>query len=203
MYQVAQKGRSSQTRLQRMAVRWLRDQQGVAAVEMALILPILVLMIVGMSETVDMMMVDQKVTTMTNTTADLVSRVAKIDNQGLNDVFAATQAIIQPFPTTGLSVKLTSINKNSSNQVKVHWSAATTGTTPYTKGANYTKALPTGVLGTNDFVIMAEITYSYAGPSTDFIIGPSTLTSTYYSKPRRSRSVLRCDNLSLSAPTCY
>ena len=191
------------SRVRRMMVRWLGERRGTAAIEMALIAPILILMLVGMSETVDMMMVDQKVTTMTNTTADLVSRVREIDTKGLNDVFAATQAIIQPFPTTGLSIKLTSITKNSSNQVKVHWSAATAGTTPYTKGATFTKTLPTGVLATNEYVILAEISYAYTGPSTDFIVGPSTLTASYYSKPRRSRSVLRCDNLALAAPTCY
>jgi Flp pilus assembly protein TadG len=182
---------------------WLRDRRGVAAIEMALIAPVMVVMVIGMAETVEAMTVDRKVTSMAATTADLVARVREIDTAGLNDVFAAARAIVQPFPTTGLSIRVTSLSRNATDQVRVHWSQATAGTTPYTKGALYTAALPTGVLGPNEYVVFAEVSYQYAGPSTEFIIQGSTMTESYFAKPRRSRSVLRCDNLALANPACY
>ena len=37
----------------------------------------------------------------------------------------------------------------------------------------------------NGSVIMSEITYSYASPTTKIITGPMGMTNTFYTKPRR------------------
>jgi Flp pilus assembly protein TadG len=171
---------------------------------MAFIAPVLLIMLLGMSEATDVMMVDRKVTSVTSSTADLVARVREIDSEGLNDVFSAARAIMDPYPTTGiLSIKITSLTMDTYNNVRVHWSAATSGTSAYTTGSSYSKSIPQGVLAANESVILAEIEYAYPGPHTDFIWGPTTLTAKYYAKPRRSRTVLRCNDLSLSSPYCY
>jgi Flp pilus assembly protein TadG len=183
---------------------WRRDRRGNAAIETALIVPILAMMLIGMTEAIDLMMADRKVTSVTSSTADLVARVREIDSDGLSDVFSAAQTILDPYPTAGrLSIKVTSLTMDSYNNVRVHWSAATAGTSAYTAGASYTKSVPTGVLAANESVILAEIEYLYPGPSTDFILGPKTISESYYAKPRRSRTVMRCNDLTLSSPSCY
>ncbi|MBI1180462.1 MAG: hypothetical protein GC201_07870 [Alphaproteobacteria bacterium] len=185
--------------------RWLRDRRGVAALEFALIVPVLVIMLLGTSETVDLMTVDRKVTMVTSSAADLVARVREIDTAGLSEVFSAAESIMQPYPTSDgkLSIRVTSITMDSSNHKTVQWSAATAGTSTYSTGSSYSKSVPDGVLAANESVIMAEIEYDYPGPPTDFLIGGRTMKSTYYAKPRRSRTVLRCNDLTLSSPTCY
>jgi len=180
----------------------LAERAGNAAIEMAFIAPILVTMLLGLVETVDVLLVDRKVTTMTNSAADLVSRVREIDPAGLNDVFSASEAIMNPFAGADARVDIVSIIKNTDNSVKVHWSASSTGTAPYTQGQTYPGTIPSGVLNVNESVILARVTYSYAGPITNMFFSGFNLDAEYYAKPRRSRTVLLCDNLSLAKPSC-
>ena len=189
--------------MRRVRARFADDNRGVAALEMALVAPIMISMLLGLIETVDVLMVDRKVTTMTTSVADLVARVSEIDDQGLLDVYAASKAIMQPFSNVGSRVRVTSITRDNSNNILVHWSSSSTGTSPYTEGEPFPKSLPNGILGANESVIFAEVEYDYAGPITDFFFNAFMLENEYYSKPRRSRTVLRCDDLSAQDPVCY
>ena len=193
---------SKKTFLHRLACRFLGERRGTAAVEMAFIAPILVTLLLGMVEVVDVLLVDRKVTTMTNSVADLVSRVREIDSTGLDDVFAASEAIMQPFSGANATVDVISIVRDVDNNITVHWSDSSGGTPPYAQGAVYPEALPNGVLAVNESLILAKGSYSYGGPITNFFFSAFTLDTQYYAKPRRSRTVLFCDDLSLDDPTC-
>ncbi len=180
----------------------LRDRRGNAAVEMAFVAPVLVVILLGLVETVDVLLVDRKVTTMTNSVADLVSRVREIDPNGLTDVYSASEAIMHPFDGDDATIEVISIVRDTNDNILVHWSASSSGTPPYAQGVAFPEQLPTGVLAANESVILARIDYSYAGPITDFFFSGYTLDNEYFAKPRRSRTVLLCDNLSLDDPSC-
>ena len=169
--------------------RFWRDTQGLAAVEFAMILPIMLTLYFGTLETVDALTASRRVANVAETAADLVAQETTVSSADLNDVFAASAAILTPYDTTAIKITISSVVASSSNVTTVAWSSAYGGATART--VNSTVTLPTGLTTAGSSVIMAEVTYSYVSPIAHFIVGPITMTETAYLRPRRSLTVAK------------
>lgn len=129
----------------RLASRWnaLRaSNTGVAAVEFALVLPIMVTLLLGMSEITHAVNVDRKLTLLSRSLADLSSREKEIDAAALLAIFSAASVIMQPFDASKVEMTVSSIEVTwvSANNYthKVIWScprgaaaSEMTNSTPY------------------------------------------------------------------------
>jgi Flp pilus assembly protein TadG len=97
----------------------------VAAVEFALILPIMVTLLLGMSEVTHAVNVDRKLTLVSRSLADLTSRDQTITTTALDDSLKAAAIIMQPFDTTRLQMTVSNmeVTKTGSNfTAKALWS---------------------------------------------------------------------------------
>ena len=165
-----------------------RDKGGVAALEFALLLPLMIGLYFAGIEISNLLIVDRKVTAASNTVADLVAQDTSINNTEMNDIFLATRAILTPFPSNVLSVKLTSVVADIGNVTTVAWSDALNDT-PYAVGANIT--LPPGLTTPGSSVIMAEVSYTHTSPIGQFLTGPINIQDQAFLRPRRVLQVLR------------
>ena len=71
---------------------------------------------------------------------------------------------------------------------KVAWTCTQSGTgtlTPALAQVGSTVTFSQPLMTTNGSVIMAEIAYNYASPTTKVITGPINMTNNFYTKPRR------------------
>jgi hypothetical protein len=71
---------------------------------------------------------------------------------------------------------------------KVAWTCTQSGTgtlTPGSRAVGDTVTLPQALMTTNGSVIIAEVAYNYASPTTNVITGPINMTNNFYTKPRR------------------
>ena len=178
-----------------LAARWRRfsdARDGVAAVEFAMILPLMLTMWLGTVEVGQAIAINRKSVLVSRTLADLTSRATTVTNADMNNIFNATTAVIAPFPTSTLGMVVTSVKRNGSSQNLVVWSDARgPGVSPYGVGASIT--LPNGVLTTaNQTVIMAEVKYGYT-PTVGYIINQSgfTVNDKTYMVPRQVNEVAR------------
>lgn len=169
--------------------RFWRDTRGLAAVEFAMILPIMLTLYFGTLETADALTASRRVANVAETAADLVAQETTVSSADLNDVFAASTAILTPFDTAPIKITISSVVASSSNVTTVAWSSAYGGATARTVNSSIT--LPTGLTTANSSIIMAEVTYSYVSPIAHFIVGPITMTETAYLRPRRSLTVAK------------
>ncbi|MGV8995706.1 MAG: TadE/TadG family type IV pilus assembly protein [Parvibaculaceae bacterium] len=169
--------------------RFFIDPRGMVAVEFALIVPVMLVIYFGTVETTNAMTAARRVTNVTQTAADLTAQVTTVATSDLNDIFAASTAILTPFPTTGLKVTITSVTASASNAntTTVAWSKAYGGGTARSTGAAVT--LPSGLTTVGSSVIMVETTYAYTSPIAQFITGTINMKEVAYLKPRRSTSV--------------
>lgn len=78
---------------------FLADTRGLGAVEFALIFPLMLVLYFGAFEITQMLTADRRTTSVAYTAADLVAQAASISNGEMNDVFAASSAIMKPFST--------------------------------------------------------------------------------------------------------
>jgi len=182
--------------------QWLRDavrnRNGVAAVEFALILPILLTMYFGVVEMGNALTISRRTAMVASTAADLVAQDKTTTATGLKDASAAAKSILTPVDTAPLKIVLSSVVADANNVGKVDWSCASgAGATPRAKNSNY--SVPTGLTQANSSVIVAEVTYAYKPMvgSTYFNPGSYNMTRTFYARPRKSLKVDKTDG-----PTC-
>ncbi len=172
----------------RLFERFRRATAGIAAVEFAMLAPILAAMFLGTIELSDALNCQQKVTGMASTAADLIAQETSVSNADMSNVFAAVNSIVYPYPTAGLKIVVSSIIDNGQGGAKVAWSSAQNTTA---RGVNSTLTVPAGVITSGGSVILVEVTYPYASPVSDYITGTVNMTSMFYARPRRSVTVAR------------
>jgi Flp pilus assembly protein TadG len=170
-------------------LRAMRNASGVVAIEFALIIPVMLTLYFGTLETTNAMTAARRVTNVAQSAADLTAQAASLSTSDINDIFAASSAILAPFPTNAVKITISSVvaNASSATNTKVSWSKAYGGASA--RSTNSSVTLPTGLTTAGSSVIMVEVTYTYTSPIATFITGPITMREVAYLKPRRSIEV--------------
>lgn len=145
-----------------LARRFARNTQAAAAVEFALILPILLTLYVGSVELSSAITVDKRVATVSGSLGDLVARSDDtIALSTLNDYFLAAAATMAPYSPADVRQIVSSVRVRSDGATRVMWSVGYNGATDHTDGASYDlpddlKKLVTSNYTTTGYVIVAE-----------------------------------------------
>ena len=163
----------------------IKDRRGTAAVEFAFVAPVMILMYYGLAELTQGMMADRRAGHVASAIGDLVAQDTVINDSEMTDVFNVGKAIIAPFPATGLSMRVTSIRKDSTGAIQVMWSKSSGSMGVLTTVAS----LPTGLIANNESVILAESSYVYNSATKQALPNAMTFTQKYYLKPRKTAQV--------------
>ena len=197
--------------------RFAHESSGLAAVEFALILPLMITMYLGCAELSQGLEVTRKATIVASSLADLISEQSSgvtLTNTVATDAFAAASAIISPYPTSTLKMTLSSVefvtNAHSSTgfDAKVRWTTAYNGGTPrpcqiMTPVANSATptptTIPTGIYPSSGSAaataIVADATYIYTPTFGGSVLAWSssatsiTFNHSAYMRPRNEYSV--------------
>jgi len=167
------------------------DARGAAAVEFALLAPIMALLYFGVVEVTQGAMTQQRVAHTASAIGDLVAQSTSITSDEVGDIFNVGDTIMSPYPASGLQMRITSLVADKNGNVTVAWSQAQ-GMTALTKGAP-APSLPTNVVNANESVIMGETKYVYQSVFGAVLPQPITFTETYYLPPRLSTQVTCAD----------
>jgi Flp pilus assembly protein TadG len=166
--------------------RFRKAKDGLAAVEFALLLPVMITLFFGVVEVSLALTCRADVTNVASTVADLIAQESTVSTSDMTNVFSAANAILYPYSTTPAQMTVTSIvydtGTNSLTSGKVAWSCTRGGTA---RSPGTTVNLPANLMTANGSVIMSEVNYSYTSPTTKVITGPQLMTNTFYTKPRR------------------
>ena len=142
-----------------------RDEQGVAAVEFALILPVLILLYFGTIETASLFTADRRVANVAGTIGDLVSRAKKtLTEDEINDYFQAASAIMQPLPTGPLRQTVSLHAIDSDGVATVVWSIPFNGGIERADDSEYPLPAEEKIneVGREEGLLVAsEVIYSY------------------------------------------
>jgi len=166
--------------------RFRADIAGAAAVEFALLAPVMIVMYFGMAELTQAMMAQRRVSHTGSTIGDLVAQASALTPADISDFFSVGSVIVSPFPTAQLSMRVTSITADANDVATVDWSEGS-NMAPMAKGAVVTP--PADALVANQSVIEADVSYVYNSPVNYVIPSPITFANTYYLRPRISNQV--------------
>lgn len=163
-----------------------RDTAGMAAVEFALLLPLLLaLFIVGMALS-DGIACNRKVTTTAKSVADLTARYASVTTADVTTILAASTQILTPYNANLATVRVSEVKVTGSTSSTVVWSRASNGTA---LAANTVVTIPSGMSATDSYLIMGEVSYAYTPLFTYGAAQPMTLYDRVFMSPRMSDSV--------------
>ncbi|MGZ5827334.1 MAG: TadE/TadG family type IV pilus assembly protein [Xanthobacteraceae bacterium] len=165
-----------------------RARDGLAAVEFALLAPVMATFFLGAIELTDAMACNTRVVGLAATASDLVAQETQVSNADINNVYSALNSIVYPYPTTSIKIVISSVVDDGHGGAKVAWSDAQN---TMARAVNSAVTAPTGVVPAGGSAILAEVTYPYTSPISDFIVGTMYMTSTFYERPRRSATVAR------------
>jgi Flp pilus assembly protein TadG len=163
------------------------DQRGAAAIEFALIAPLAVLLYCGFAELTMAMMAERRAAHAASVVADLVSQSDRVTSAQMADIFTIGDAILNPFPTAPLKLRVSSITADANGVPRVTWSRGH-GLGALTGGARV-PGFPPSLLAAGDSVIQADMQYAYASPLQMTLPKALTFNDTFYLRPRRSASV--------------
>lgn len=182
--------------LARLARRFARARSGLAAVEFALLLPIMLMFYVGGSEVITLLTLDRKVGRTASTVTDLLSQEALTllagsssdYNLEVANIMDAAEAVLEPFDTSKAKILLLIVNVDATPQTIVKVSQL--NDIVYAIGAASPIAVPSAIATSGD-VVVGRVSYSYTSPFSSALTGINGdgsyhLQDTYFLKPRGS-----------------
>ncbi len=170
------------------------DCRGIAAVEFAVIAPLMLTMFFATVEFSNGVAADRKVTLVARTLSDLVSRSTTVTVTDFTNFFAAGTGVMYPYSASLLNSTISQLWINpATSQARVQWSY---GAEP--RGAGTTVAVPsdliakdsTGKVVPNQYLIYSEVNYNYTPAVAWLLKGGITLSDYTYTRPRQSTCVM-------------
>jgi Flp pilus assembly protein TadG len=203
-------------RLHMLVRRYADSRDGVAAIEFAMIVPVLAIMFIGAVELSQAITVDRRVTQVASSTADLVARAEKqIAQNEITDIMKVGGYILKPYAETPVQIVIRNVTSSPTNATvaKQSWSCTYKGAgqTQTCACSSTAYSLPANLVSTNDSVVISEVTYSYKPLIFDYFMkqgapaggsGTYTLAETIYLKPRgQAAMLLQANNTPCPSPT--
>lgn len=194
-------------RVRSTARRYWRATEGAAAVEFALIVPMLSILFIGTVELSQVITINRRVGQIANATADLVGRASQtITSSDITDITNSGSYIMAPFNRTPLQIVLSNVTSSpsSATNTKQSWicTYSGTGNSLSCSCTNTAYTIPTNLVSTNDSVVIARVSYAYKPLVFDYFMkrnwtqtgGTYTLSQTAYQKPRSQAAMLMQSN---------
>jgi Flp pilus assembly protein TadG len=182
--------------------RFRSDNRGVAAIEFALIAPIMIGLYIMLNETASGMRAARKVTMTARIASDLVTQLTNVANADRDDIFNAVTPVMSPFAASLTSIRITSIRFDASGKGYVDWSEAQgTALTAHTRCKTTDPTSPPHALGlidvpaglkvANSSVVLAEVSFDYTPVLGYNITGTIELNDQLFTRPRAGTHVTR------------
>lgn len=150
------------TRLRTALRAFPHASKGVAAVEFALILPVMLVLYLGTLEVSDLIAVDRRVSVISGTMGDLVARNdGDITTARLSDYFKAAGGIIIPYQPAPLRQVVTVLQVAANGSATVRWSCGFNGGTALATDSSYVLEPAMREIGKSNYVVMSTSSYAY------------------------------------------
>lgn len=167
----------------------IKNNSGIVAVEMALLLPFLLLMFIGLVEVTRYILITQKAEKTATAVSDIVAQATTVTTADLDLILAASANMMNPYSLTNNGVVIvSSVTKTGTANPKVGWQRKGGGTLNKNSKIGAVGAfatLPSSLtLADKDNVIIAEMYYQFVPIMGDFLLGNRLVYRNAYFKPR-------------------
>jgi Flp pilus assembly protein TadG len=184
--------------------RFVVSARGVAAVEFALVSPMLLLLLLGTIDAGRAIAVYMKVRSATYTLNSITNQYLVIHDTDMQQILGATAVVLSPYPSAPVTVVISQLSVSSGGLATVSWSdtlngtARSVGSTVTIPAALAAPVPPNNVVTCQRahptdpcYLILGEVNYTYTPMFGYFITGPIHLADKLYMTPRLTPSITR------------
>jgi len=174
--------------MRRRAFELRGNNNGVAAVEFAMIIPLMAAMLIGTNEFAAGVAIDRKVTIMARTLSDLTSQNTEVTDAKLTNFFNAGKSIMTPYPSAPVQGTITELYINPSTmKARVQWSKGA-----HAHASGDITEIPDALKVGGTYLILSEVNYKYVPSVAWFInkVDGIVLSDISYTRPRQGICVL-------------
>ena len=175
--------------LLKLTKRFRKDEDGVAAIEFAIIAPIMITMYFGLSEMATAIAVDRRISHGANVAADLLTQQAQMSPIDIEETLAASVRVMGVANVGDITMQIQSYVLDSNDQM------VREGLINFNTGASNLPAfdastLSARVLSQTSGVVVTRVAYTYSPLQLRYFNSDITLSETFLLKPRRSNAVV-------------
>jgi Flp pilus assembly protein TadG len=165
--------------------RFTAENKGVAALEFAIIAPLLMVpLLLGSVDLIDVMGANKRAQNAAASLADVVARDTEVSNAEISGMWRALEVLMYPNDSGAMQMRITSISIENASTARVVWSEGHGGMSA--RQAGTTVALDSRMMTVGTSIIMVESEYSYDAPLGFLFQNQLNMTHSAY---RRSRLV--------------
>ncbi|MGA7788001.1 MAG: TadE/TadG family type IV pilus assembly protein [Xanthobacteraceae bacterium] len=177
-------------RLRRLYRRFATSTRGVAAIEFAMIVPVLATMFLASFDGGRAIAIYLKVRAATYALDAIANQYKTIAASDMTNIVGATAAVLSPYSSTPAIVTISQIAVNSSTSATVAWSYSPSGTA-LTQGASVTLPANLSTCGSYPcYLIYGKVNYAYTPLFGYFTTSAINLSDALYTTPRSSACVV-------------
>lgn len=174
----------------RFAQRFWLNARGIAAVEFAGLVPIILLMLIGTVEVSRAVAMDRRFGQVTSMVADLVAREEKMTSADLTAVYKIVDQVMSPYDASSLKVAVVPVKASPSDAAKTVVYASTANRPSYNGAAQPSKcagySLSSSLIAKGGSLIVVETSYTYKPIFLNYVLGTGNWTDRAYAIPRHS-----------------
>lgn len=180
---------SSSLSPRRLSRRYRDDERGIAAIEFAIIAPIMIGMYFGLAEIASAISVDRRISHGTNVAGDLATQQPELKDEDIEEVISAAMRVMGVADVGQVSIDMESFilpaegqPPESRGRIQVNSGAG--------GFANFdASGLDTKLLNSKSGVVVTRVRYNYTPLKLRFFDSTIRLDETFLLKPRRSDAV--------------
>jgi Flp pilus assembly protein TadG len=165
-----------------------RANRGLAAIEFALIIPVMLFTFFGISEIANYILAARKVANVASSAADLVTQDTVVTDDEMTDIMGALDVVLRPFDPSEGRIRITSVVADADGETTVAWSDAR-NTGAYVEGSPID--VPDDIVASGQGIIMTEVSFTYQTLFGMYLTDGTVVSDTFYAKPRRSTTIER------------
>lgn len=197
--------------------RFVASTRGVAAVEFAMILPVLVVIFLGTFDGGRAIAIYMKVrsstyalASITNQYGDGSNNTSVIQSADMTTIMYAANKVLAPYPSAPATTTISEIKINSASSATIRWSC--TGTTPTcpapSRALNSAITLPANMATTACggtypcYLVFAEVTYAFTPMFGFFTAAGINFSDNLYTTPRSTSCILYVPTTGGTVGTC-
>ena len=170
-----------------------KDASGIAALEFALIVPVLLVLYMGASDAAMAVSLNRKLEGTASTVGDLVGQEQTVTKDQLKLILAIARALIQPFDSKKLSTVVTSVTIDANGISKVDWSFASGGAVADAKGTAF-KLPASFATHRSRSLVVTKTSYTYEPLGGYGFPMAIPMGSSAYLTPRNTTAAIRCSD---------
>jgi Flp pilus assembly protein TadG len=167
--------------------RFGRDRRGMAAVEFALLLPVMLTLSLGVVEVTNLVMAQRKLVAAAQTAADLIAQETDVTTAEVTDILEASKMVVRPLSTASLLIGIASVRyDDDSGAPYVDWTQGLNG-----GAVENAVDRATGLGQAGGGVVVVQATYNYTPIAGGLVLGSMSLSEVAISKPRTVDYVIK------------